>query len=308
MVVAMLQKKKNSTFNKRDQWTWHLMLVPGVLLTLIFAYLPMFGIVMAFQKYNPIKSFFGSSWVGLKNFTYVFNLPGFYSALWNTLAISFMKIVFGIVVPLVLALLINEVRKNWFSRTIQTTVFLPYFLSWVILGGIIKEMFGLDGAVNNLIQAFGGDPIMFLLNNDWFPSIIVSTDVWKSMGYNMVLFLAAITGIDMAPYESAEMDGAGKLKQCWYITLPAMKPIIILVVTLALGGLLNAGFDQIFMLYNPIVYESGDIIDTFVYRLGLIDRQYAPAAAMGLFKSVVSTILVGSSYYLSYKFSDHRIF
>lgn len=291
-----------------NQIGWHLMLLPGVIFTLIFAYLPMFGIIMAFQKFNPVKGFANSKWVGLDNFKYLFNLPGFDTAMVNTLFIAISKLALGIVIPLVLALLLNEVRKRWFARTVQTAIFLPYFLSWVILGGIIKEVFGLTGLMNSVIELFGMEPKMFLLDNTIFPWVIIGTDVWKGMGYNMILFLAAITGVDPAIYESASIDGAGRWGQCLYITLPAILPTIILVSTLALGGILNAGFDQVLMLYNPIVYQSGDIIDTFVYRIGLIDRQYSVAAAIGLFKSVISSSLVGISYYLAYKFSNYRIF
>nr|WP_307989442.1 ABC transporter permease subunit [uncultured Niameybacter sp.] len=284
------------------------MLLPGVIFTLIFAYLPMFGIIMAFQKFNPVKGFANSKWVGFDNFKYLFNLPGFDTAMVNTLFIAISKLALGIVIPLVLALLLNEVRKRWFARTVQTAIFLPYFLSWVILGGIIKEVFGLTGLMNSMIELFGMEPKMFLLDNTIFPWVIIGTDVWKGMGYNMILFLAAITGVDPAIYESASIDGAGRWGQCLYITLPAILPTIILVSTLALGGILNAGFDQVLMLYNPIVYQSGDIIDTFVYRIGLIDRQYSVAAAIGVFKSAISASLVGISYYLAYKFSNYRIF
>ncbi len=291
-----------------NQIGWHLMLLPGVIFTLIFAYLPMFGIIMAFQKFNPVKGFANSKWVGFDNFKYLFNLPGFDTAMVNTLFIAISKLALGIVIPLVLALLLNEVRKRWFARTVQTAIFLPYFLSWVILGGIIKEVFGLTGLMNSMIELFGMEPKMFLLDNTIFPWVIIGTDVWKGMGYNMILFLAAITGVDPAIYESASIDGAGRWGQCLYITLPAILPTIILVSTLALGGILNAGFDQVLMLYNPIVYQSGDIIDTFVYRIGLIDRQYSVAAAIGVFKSAISASLVGISYYLAYKFSNYRIF
>lgn len=300
--------KCNESKVMSNQLGWHLMLLPGVIFTLIFAYLPMFGIIMAFQKFNPVKGFLNSKWVGFDNFKYLFNLPGFDTAMINTLFIAISKLALGIVIPLVLALLLNEVRKRWFARTVQTAIFLPYFLSWVILGGIIKEVFGLTGLMNSMIELFGMEPKMFLLDNKIFPWVIIGTDVWKAMGYNMILFLAAITGVDPAIYESASIDGAGRWGQCLYITLPAILPTIILVSTLALGGILNAGFDQVLMLYNPIVYESGDIIDTFVYRIGLIDRQYSVAAAIGVFKSVISSSLVGISYYLAYKFSNYRIF
>lgn len=290
------------------RWSWHMMLLPGVLFTAVFAYLPMFGIVMSFQNFNPFKGFLRSEWVGLDNFEYLFRLPGFGTALRNTLFIAISKLILGILVPLAVALLLNEVKKRWFARTVQTAVFLPYFLSWVILGGIVKEVFSGSGIINQVLGAFGLEPVMFLLDNTAFPWVLIGTDVWKGMGYNMVLFLAAITGIDASLYEAAQIDGAGRWAQCFYITIPGMLPTIVLVCTLALGGVLNAGFDQVFILYNPIVYESGDIIDTFVYRIGLIDRQYSVAAAIGLFKSVVSTTLVGGSYFLAYRLCNYRIF
>lgn len=286
----------------------HIMLLPGVIITLIYAYGPMLGIVMAFQKFMPMRGFFKSEWIGLKNFEYVFNLPDFNQVLWNTFFISVMKMLFGLFVPLALALLLNEITKNWFKRLVQTSVFLPFFLSWAVLGGVLIEIFSLKGPVNALISAFGAEPIMFMGSNHWFVTILIGSDVWKGMGYNMIIFLAAIVGINANLYEAAEVDGAGKWKQLVHITLPGMAPIIILLLTLSLGSVLNAGFDQILILYNPVVYESGDVIDTFVYRLGLFDQQYAPAAAIGLFKSVVSVGLVSISYYLAYRFSNYRIF
>lgn len=291
-----------------DTAVWHCMMMPGVLFTIIFSYLPMFGIVMAFQKFNPMKGFIKSTFIGLDNFKYVFNLPGFYDALWNTLYISSLKIIFGLIVPLVMALLLNEVVHKKFKKHVQTAIFLPYFLSWVILGGVIQTMFALDGPINQLLNTFGIESIMFLLDNKWFPIVLVITDVWKGMGYNMIVFLASITSIDQSLYEAAAIDGASRWQCVTNITLPTMKPIIILLTVLSLGSLLNAGFDQVFMLYSPIVYESGDIIDTFVYRLGLLDRQYSPSAAVGLFKSIVTLILVSISYYTAYKVSDYRIF
>lgn len=295
-------------FLKQDTTAWHLMLIPGVIFTAIFAYLPMAGIVMAFQKFNPVKGFIRSEFVGMNNFEYVFNLPGFYDAVWNTLYISVLKIIFGLVVPLVLALLLNEVVLRRFQKYVQTAIFVPYFLSWVILGGIIKQIFALNGPINQMLEGVGVEPIMFLLDNAWFPIVIVITHVWKGMGYNMIVFLASIVGIDTSLYEAAEMDGANAWQRVKYITLPCMMPIILLIGILSLGSLLNAGFDQVLMLYSPVVYESGDIIDTFVYRLGIFDRQYSPAAAVGLFKSFISLILVAFSYWTAYKVSDYRIF
>lgn len=300
--------KKIKKFFQKDTNAWHLMLLPGVLFTAVFAYLPMAGLVMAFQKFNPIKGFTNSKFVGWDNFTYVFNLPGFYDALWNTLYISVLKIIFGLLVPLVLSLLLNELVLEKFKKNVQTAIFVPYFLSWVILGGIIKQIFSLSGPFNHFLEMAGKEPIMFLLNNSWFPIVIVATHVWKSMGYNLIVFLAAIVGIDLSLYEAAEMDGATRWQRMKYITLPCMMPMILLIGILSLGSLLNAGFDQVFMLYSPVVYESGDIIDTFVYRLGIFDRQYSPAAAVGLFKSGISLVLVSFSYWVAYKVSDYRIF
>lgn len=300
--------EKVKAFLRKDTTAWHMMLIPAVIFTAVFSYLPMAGIVMAFQKFNPIKGFAGSKFIGFDNFKYVFNLPGFYDAMWNTLYISVLKIILGLVVPLVLALLLNEVFFKRFQKYVQTSIFLPYFLSWVILGGIIKQLFALNGPINAMIAAIGMEPIMFLLDNKWFPIVIVITHIWKGMGYNMIVFLASIAGIDTSLYEAAEMDGANGWQRVKYITLPTMMPIILLIGILSLGSLLSAGFDQVLMLYSPVVYQSGDIIDTFVYRLGIFDRQYSPAAAVGLFKSFVSLILVSFSYWLAYKVSDYRIF
>ncbi|MFD0959208.1 ABC transporter permease [Paenibacillus chungangensis] len=297
---------------KKRHWKWeipfHLMLLPGVLVTLVYSYGPMFGIVMAFQKFDPILSFWRSEFVGWKNFEYIFHLPEFNQVIWNTVLISVLKIVLGLMVPLMLALLLNELTKEWFKRLVQTSIFLPFFLSWTVLGGVLMELFMLKGPVNLVLSMFGIDPIMFMGDGNWFRTIIVGSDVWKGMGYNMIIFLAAIVGINSHLYEAAEVDGAGRWKQLIHITLPGMMPIIVLLATLSLGNILNAGFDQILILYNPIVYEHADVIDTYVYRLGIFSQQYAPAAAIGLFKSAISLALVGISYYLAYRFTNYRIF
>lgn len=292
----------------RSELPLHLLLIPGVLVTLVYHYGPTLGIVMAFQKFQPVLGFFKSKWVGWKNFDYIFHMPDFQQVLWNTLIISFMKMLFGLLVPLILALLLNEVKKTWFQRTIQTSVFLPFFLSWTVLGGVLFEIFSLKGPVNGLLSFMGLDSILFFGSNNWFRAILVGSDVWKGMGYNMIIFLAAIAGINPSLYEAAEVDGAGRWKQAVHISLPGMAPIIVLLATLSIGNILNAGFEQILLLYNPVVYEGSDVIDTFVYRLGLFDRQYGPAAAVGLFKSVISLVLVSVSYFMAYRFSNHRIF
>jgi putative aldouronate transport system permease protein len=292
----------------KEELPFHLLLLPGVLFILVYHYGPLAGLVMAFQKFQPIGGFFHSQWVGLKNFEYIFNLPDFSQVFWNTLEIAVLKIVFGLAVPLILALLLNEATKSWFVRSVQTSVFLPFFLSWTILGGVLFELFSFKGPINELFSWLGFDSILFMGDAGWFRAILVGSDVWKGMGYNMIIFLAAIAGINQNLYEAAQVDGAGRWKQAIHVTLPGMAPIIILISTLSIGGILNAGFEQVLVLYNPTVYSSADVIDTFVYRLGLFDQQYSPAAAIGLFKSVISLFLVSLSYYLAYRFSRYRIF
>lgn len=286
----------------------HLMLLPAVIVIFIFHYLPMFGIIMAFQKFNPIKSFAGSDWVSLANFRYVFNLPTFKTVFSNSFIIAFGKTVLDLFVPLLIALLLNEVNIPFFKRASQTIYFLPFFLSWVVLGGVFREVFGLDGVINSVLYAITGKKIFFLADGGWMRMVLFITNVWKNQGYHMIIYLAAITNVDPGLYEAAAIDGCGKLRQCRHVTLPAITPMIVLLATLSIGNILNAGFDQVFNLYNPLVYDSVDIIDTFVYRLGLVNRQYAVSAALGLFKSAISLVLVGASYYCAYRFSDYRIF
>ncbi|GIO53578.1 ABC transporter permease [Paenibacillus cellulositrophicus] len=292
----------------KKEYILHLMLLPGVIVTLIYAYGPMAGLVMAFQQFEPLSGFFHSKFVGFDNFKYVFAMPDFKQVLWNTIVIAVIKMVLFLLVPLILALLLNEVTKRWFSRFIQSAVFLPFFLSWTVLGGVIIELFSLSGPVNGLLTGMGLKPIMFMLDNEWFRGIVIGSDVWKGMGYNMIVMLAAITGINATLYEAAEVDGAGRWKQMIHITLPGMAPILILLGVLSLGGILNAGFEQILIMYNPTVYEGADIIDTFVYRLGMFSQQFGPAAAVGLFKSAISLVLVSLTYYAAYKYNNYRIF
>ncbi|OME77119.1 protein lplB [Paenibacillus sp. FSL A5-0031] len=302
-----------ATVNRRRSWKkhlpLHLMLVPGILLLIMFHYIPMAGIVIAFQNFIPAKGFFDSKWVGWNNFEFMLQMPGIGQVLWNTIFIAFLKIIFGQVAPIVTALLLNEVRKSSIKRSVQTLIYLPHFLSWVILGGILIDILSpSQGLLNEVISWFGMEPLFFLGNDKLFPYVLVVTDVWKEFGFGTIVYLAALTSINPTLYEAAIMDGAGRWKQTIHVTLPGMLPIIVLLATLGLGGVLNAGFDQVFNLYNPLVYRTGDILDTFVYRLGLIDAQYAVATAVGLFKSVVSLIFVGASYWLAYRIAGYRIF
>jgi putative aldouronate transport system permease protein len=287
----------------------HIMLLPGVILTLIFSYIPIAGIVIAFQKFVPAKGIFDSKWIGLENFRYMLELPNFSSVLWNTVFIAVMKIIANLIVPIIFALLLNEVISSAFKRTIQTIIYFPYFLSWVILGGILIDILSpSNGIVNQALGVFGVEPIFFLGNENWFPFTLIASDTWKDFGYSTIIYLAALTAIDQNLYEAALMDGANRWKQTLHVTLPGILPIVTLMVVLSLGNVLNAGFDQVFNLYNPMVYSTGDIIDTLVYRIGLVDAQYGLATAVGLFKSVIALVLIALSNFLANRYAGYRIF
>ncbi|OPH56874.1 protein lplB [Paenibacillus ferrarius] len=287
----------------------HLMLFPGLILVLIFSYFPMVGIVIAFQNFNSANGLFGSKWIGFANFSYILNLPDFFEVLWNTVFIAVMKIIAGLIVPITVALLLNEVNRGFIKKGVQTLIYLPHFLSWIILSGILIDILSpSSGIVNQFLKQFGFDPIFFLGSIKWFPFIMVISDVWKEFGFSTIVYLAALAGINPSLYEAAFIDGANRWKQTLHITLPGISPIIILLTTLSLGNVLNAGFDQVFNLYSPAVYQSGDIIDTFVYRMGMIDAHYGTATAIGLFKSAVSFILISVSYWLASRFANYRIF
>lgn len=301
--VKMKSKRKASAAAM-----YNLMVIPGVFLRFLFCVVPMVGILIAFQDYVPAKGISGSRWVGLDNFKFMFLIPNSMQVLKNTVIIAVTKMITGIVVPVIFALLLNEVRHATYKKLVQTAVYLPHFLSWVILGGIFGSMLSLDGIINQLVMAFGGEPIMFLGSNTWFRPIVIITDAWKNFGYGAIVYLAALTSIDPTLYEAAAIDGAGRMKQLLHVTLPALVPTIILMTTLSLGHVLDAGFDQVFNLYSPLVYRTGDIIDTYVYRLGLIDMQYSLSTAIGLLKSVVSSALIIVSYWLANKFAGYKIF
>jgi putative aldouronate transport system permease protein len=292
-----------------NEITLYLMLVPAVILILIYAYTPMVGLVMAFQRVLPGKGIFGSPWVGWDNFTFVLEMPTFLQVLWNTIFIAGMKAIAGILVPVTVALMMNNVTSRAFKRTVQTVIYLPHFLSWVILAGIFIDILSpSDGVVNHLLGWVGVQPIFFLGNDKVFPWTMIATDVWKSFGFGTIVYLSALTDIDPTLYEAAVMDGATRGQQTRYITLPGIAGTIIMLTTLSLGNILNAGFDQIFNLYSPLVYRTGDIIDTLVFRTGILNSQYGIATAVGLFKSVVSLLLIGIAYKLAAKFADYKIF
>ena len=288
-------------------WPMYLMLLPGIIVTFIFSYIPLYGLVIAFQDYNPALGF-SSPWVGFKNFEFVFSQPNFIRTIWNTLYMSVMKILGSIAVSVVFELILNEIGSRFAKRVFQTLIYIPNFMSWVILAGIMMDLLTSNGPVNQLLSFLKLPVVNFLGDTKVFPWTMIVTSIWQGFGFGTVVYLAALTGIDPELYDSAKVDGAKRMKQLRYITLPLLFPTIILMLILALGGVMNAGFDQIFNLYSPVVYSSGDIIDTYVYRLGIDQAQYSVATAVGLFKSLVSCVLVILSYILADKVANYRVF
>ncbi|MDQ6423080.1 ABC transporter permease subunit [Paenibacillus sp. LHD-117] len=287
---------------------YYLMLLPGMVWLVLFSIVPMFGIVMAFQNYNPGAGLLKSEWVGLENFKYMFQLNDSKTVIANTFIIAIGKIVLNLIVPLVFAILLNELRSLRYKKLVQTIVYLPHFLSWVIMSTIVIGIFGYYGVVNTVLGYFGTDPQLFMADAGIFRQLIIGTDVWKEFGFNAIIYLAALTGVNPNLYEAAAIDGANRWQLIRHVTLPALTTTVVLLGVLSLGNVLNAGFDQVYNLYNPLVYSTGDILDTWVYRLGLQNLQFSLATAAGLFKSVISFVLIYISYRLAYRYADYTIF
>ncbi len=302
--------KKNKRFS-RVQWSLYLMILPSLVLLIIYSYGPLAGLGIAFQKYQMGKGLFDSKWIGFGNFDYLFKLPGFWRVIYNTVFISVIKIILNISFPMLIAILLNEMRGVKAKRLIQTTIYLPYFLSWVIVAGIMIDILNPStGIVNVIITSLGFEPVKFLGDKNVFPWVLIFTDIWKQFGFGTIIYLATLTAINPNLYEAAAIDGANRFKKIIYITLPGLVPVLILVTTLSLGNILNAGFDQVYNMYSPIVYSTGDIIDTMAYRIAFEGSvpQFDLATAIGLLKSVVSFFFVSTSYFLAYKIAKYRIF
>lgn len=309
MERAIRLQKKPSIRKKHTVWDrikqnadMYLLLLPGLALLLLFKYVPMYGILIAFQDYNIFEGIGGSDWVGFANFVKMFQSAEFYQVLWNTLALNIYKIIFMFPVPIILALLLNEMRCELYKKSVQTIIYIPHFLSWVVVGGLFVTILSTSsGIVNSMIKLFGGDAIPFMTSNRWFRSVLVVSATWKEAGYNAVIYIAAISGISQEIYEAARMDGAGRWKQMIHITLPELSSTIILMLILRLGEILISGTEQVLMMYNPVVYETGDIIGSYVYRMGIGKMEYSFTTAVGLFESLVGFILVLGGNALSRK-------
>ncbi|WP_235561178.1 ABC transporter permease [Bacillus sp. FJAT-28004] len=288
----------------RDKYLY-LLLAPGLIYLLIFRYLPMYGIIIAFKDYNILLGMDASPWVGFEQFTRLFRSPDFVEILRNTILISLYKLFFGFSVPIILSLLLNELKNGLFKRFTQSIIYLPHFVSWVILSGIVMAFLNpVDGTVNFAIKQFGGQPIDFLIDTNYFRSILVSSSVFKEAGWGTIIYLAAISGVNADLYEASRVDGAGKLKQAWHVTLPSIRPVIIIMMVLSLANILEADFQQVYLLYNPLVYSVADIIDTYVYRVGIQEANYSLGAAAGVFKSAVAMLFIVSANRIVKKFGQ----
>lgn len=302
-------KKKGGTLKYlRQNYDLYLMLIPALVYVLIFHLLPMFGILIAFKDYNmfqvpgnPFLSILESPWAGLKYFRQVFAREEFLGAFANTLIISVYKIVFTFPLPIIFAIFLNEVRSTKFQKGLQLIVYLPHFLSWVVIYGIFVSFLGSTGVVNSIITSMGFEQVSFLMDSSKFRSILVISDAWKEIGWSSIIYFSAIAGMDQECFEAADVDGATRMQKIWYITVPSLLPTIILMLIIRIGNIMNAGFDQIFVFYNPTVYDVADIIGTYVYRMGLGKLEFSTGTAVGLFNSVISMILVLSSNFVARK-------
>lgn len=304
-----LSENRIKTFFKK-YGLLYLLILPGFLYLVIFKYLPMFGLVIAFKNYNPsmgFKGIFTSKWVGLKHFKKFMGSYYFSEIMRNTLVISFTKFFIGFPLPIIIAIMLNDLKNKHFKRVVQTACYMPNFMSWVVTCGILVTIFASDGIFNSIISKFGISGKAYLSDPKSFFTIIIASDVWKYCGWDSIIYLAAITSIDQNLYEAASIDGASKWKQIWNITLPGIATVIGITLTLRMGGILEAGFEQILLLYSPATYEVSDIIDTYVYREGLANANYSFSTAVGLFKSVLAMMMMLVSNRISKKVTGEGI-
>lgn len=287
---------------------YYLMLIPGIIFFLVFCYGPMYGMVIAFQDYYPLKGVAGSQFVGLKHFKALFTNPFFLNVLKNTLIISLYKILVCFPAPILLCLALNEIKNMRFKKIAQSISYLPHFVSWVVVSGIIIEFLSpTRGPINILLQGLGMDPIFFVADSQWFRSVLVVSDMWQSVGWGSIVYLAAVTAVDPALYEAAEIDGAGRIKKILHVTLPALIPIITVMLIMESGKILNDSFQQVYNFLTPSTYGVGDVISTFVYRMGIQKMQYSFTTAVDLFKNVVSFLLVMLTNYIARKTNDYAL-
>lgn len=312
--IQMKTHKKQSTMDlflkrlKRDKWMY-LLLMPGILYFLIFKYVPMWGVLLAFKNYQPFTGFWNSEWVGFEHFRNFFQNPDFARLLRNTLLLSLYNLVFFFPAPIVIALMLNEIRKDLYKRTIQTLIYVPHFISMVIVASISYVFLTTEGGiVNGLLEQFTGHKIDFLSSPEWFRPLIILQTMWKECGWGTIIFLAALAGVDTEQYEAAIVDGANRWRQMWHITLPSVRSTIIILLILKVGDVLENGFEQIYLMTNALNRDVADVFDTYVYMMGITQGAFSYSTAVGLFKSIVGVILVFTSNYLAKRFGQSGIY
>mgnify|MGYP005792124279 CR=1 FL=1 len=292
----------------RNRWLYFL-LIPGILYLFIFNYLPMYGIIISFKDFSFRKGILGSEWIGFANYREMFASETFWNVLKNSIVLSLYRLAASFPFPILLALLLNEVRHKYFKKAVQTIIYLPHFVSWVVFAGMVQLFLSpTDGMINMLIKMLGGEPIPFLQRSEYFRTILVISGIIKSAGWGTIVYLAAITAIDQEMYEAAVIDGANRLQKMFYLTIPCISNTIVILLILDMGSLLKNGFEQVYLLYNPLVYDVADIIETYVYRLGLDGGQYSYTTAVGLFQSVVGMIMILAANAVTRRISDNNLF
>lgn len=291
-----------------QDWDLYLLAIPGIVYFLLFKYLPMWGILVSFQNYSPFLGFWKSEWVGFQHFAELFAYDHFWELMRNTILISLYQLFFFFPVPIILALMLHEVTRPFFKRLVQTVIYLPHFISWVVIASITFVMLSGGGVVNYVIEAMGGSSVNFLSSPQIFRTLIVSQDIWKEAGWGTIIYLAALAGVDPQLYEAAVVDGASRWKRMWHITLPSIRSAIIILFLLRLGHILDVGFEQIFLMLNSLVRGVGDVFETFVYQKGLVEGQVSFSTAIGLFKSVISLIIVGIANWIVKKAGEEGIY
>ncbi|AOZ89648.1 protein lplB [Bacillus xiamenensis] len=308
--AALKKEKRKRLLNQLlSQKFLYLMILPGFIYFIVFKYVPMWGLIIAFQDYQPFLGILGSEWVGFKHFIRLFTEPTFFILLKNTLILFAMNVVIFFPIPILLALLLNEVRLALFKKFVQTMIYIPHFMSWVIVVSLSFVLLTVDGGlINELIAFFGGEKINFLLSQEWFRPMYILQVIWREAGWSTIIYLAAITAVDPQLYEAAKMDGAGRLRQMWHITLPAIKSVIVVLLILKIGDTLELGFEHVYLLLNATNREVAEIFDTYVYTAGLKQGQFSYSTAVGLFKAAVGLILVMMANRLAKKFGEEGIY
>lgn len=308
--VVKVPKQKGDFLKYFQRHYWlYILLLPGLLYFIIFKYVPMVGIVIAFQNYNPFLGIRGSEWVGFMHFKNFFTGNDFGMLLTNTFSIAALNILFYFPAPIILALLLNEIKNQFYKRTVQTMIYVPHFISYVIVASLTYTLLNSnDGIINYIINVLTGSKIDFLADPKYFKPLIVGQNIWKETGYGMIIFLAALSGVDVEQYEAAKVDGAGRWRQMWYITLPAIKGTIIIMLILKVGTILNTGFEQIFLMQNALNRSAGEVFDTYVYRMGITQGSLSFSSAVGMFKAIVGTILVLTTNWIAKKSGESGIY